>query len=328
MPIRCNRSQAAASALGSLVIVLSSLSVLHEAKCQTASPQTPPGSKPSSVATRTTVSKSPNVKSGEIIALDAAADALTLKDRSGKPAIYVLTAKTHYTRNKRPAQLADFKVKDSVVLHFRRSRTDGAMLVTELDDAASWMWLASVRKNTTPAVVKLITDDTLSVTIGTENVPLDYTISDKTRWEKSGKEVDSTAFKPGDRVFIVPRSLPSGSIMARAVADTTSGAIQEKERLAASVHGTIVKVDPAAHKLLLKTLALDTRSLAYTDETEVVISGKPAPFSALHAGVHVVARIRRQVGDEEVWRITVETARKSTTPKKRSSTGAGDAKPN
>jgi hypothetical protein len=186
------------------------------------------------------------------------------------------------------------------------------------------MWLSGLRKNTTLAVIKVVTDDTLSVTVGADNLPFDYTISDKTRWAKAGKEVDGTAFKPGDHVYVVPRSLPSGSIMAKAVADTPSGAVQEKERLALSVHGTVTSVDMAAHKCVLKTVAGDTRNLAFSDETEMVMSGKTVPLTNLKSGLHVAARIRHEAGgDEVVWRITVESLRKPTAPKKRAPAGKG-----
>ena len=134
-------------------------------------------------------------------------------------------------------------------------------------------------------------EDTLSVSVGTEQVPADYAISDKTRWEKAGKEVEPTAFKAGDRAASCPCSLPSGAIMARAVADSIAGAAQEKERLAASVRLTIASVEAEAHKLTLKTAAGDIRNLAYTDETEVVMGGKPQSLATLKSGMHVAARI-------------------------------------
>ena len=101
---------------------------------------------------KTSASKSANVKNGEIAAFDAAGDALTLRDHAGKSAVYVVTPKTHYNRNRRVAQRTDFKTGDLVVLHFRRSRTDGALLVSELDDPASWTWISALRKSTTAAI--------------------------------------------------------------------------------------------------------------------------------------------------------------------------------
>jgi hypothetical protein len=286
-----------------------------------------PQSPPTAPARKSAASKSANVKSGTITALDAAADTLTLQERTGKSGVYVLSARTHYNRQRRAGQRSDFKPGDAAVLHFRKSRTDGALLVTELDDPASWSWLSELRKSTASAVVKEITDDTLSVTVGADNVPLDYTISDKTRWEKAGKEVEPSAFKAGDHVYIIPRSLPSGSIMARAVADTNAGAVQEKERLATSVHGTIASVDMAAHKLVMQTVAGDTRSLAFGEDTEVVRSSKPQPLSTLRPGLHVAARIRHEAGgDETVWRITIEAPRKSSPARKRVPSGKGVAK--
>lgn len=263
-------------------------------------------------------SRSPNVKAGEITLMDTANDSITIRDRSASPVAYVLTEKTRFNRNRRPAQPADFKAGDSVVLRFRRSRSDGSLVVTELDDANSWTWLSEVRKTTTQAVIKAIADTVLSVGIGSNDVPMDYTISDKTLWEKDGKAVDAAAFKAGDHVFIVPRSLPSGSIMARAVADTTAGAAQEKERLAASARGTIVSIELPAHRFLLKTVANDTRSFAFDDQTEVVQNGRPLTPAGLKPGQHIVARLRHEIGgDELVWRITIEKVRKAPAPKKR-----------
>ena len=112
--------------------------------------------------------------------------------------------------------------------------------------------------------------------------------------------------------------------MARAVSDTSSGAAQEKERLALSVHGTIASVDPAAHKCVMKTVTGDTRSLAYNDETEMVLNGKSIPLSSLKSGLHVAARLRHEAGGDEVaWRITVESARKPAAPKKKAPVAKG-----
>lgn len=314
---RCRKTVVLAA--GILLLTTAQSWALAQDKAAAPAPSSAP-----SPATKTASSKSANVKNGDIAALDVAADTLTLRERTGSPTVYVLTLKTHYTRNRRAAQRSDFKVGDPVVLHFRRSRTDGALLVSELDDLASWTWLSALRKATTPAVVKVITGDTLSVAIGTESLPFDYTVSEKTRWEKAGKEVDGAAFKPGDHVYVVPRTLPSGSIMAKAVADSLTGAAQEKERLALSVHGTVTQVDMAAHKCVLKTVTGDTRSLAFNDDTEMVVNGKSVPLANLKAGMHVAARIRHEAGGDEVaWRITVESPRKSTVPKKRAPAAKG-----
>lgn len=284
----------------------------------------PDKSAPGEPKQRTTTSKSPNVRNGEISAIDAIGDTLTLHERTGKPAVYVLTDKTHYTKNRRIAERTDFKVGDTVVLRFRKSRTDGAQLVTELDDAASWNWLAELRKMTMPATIALITDNTLSVKVGVEALPFDYTISDKTRWEKGGHEVDVNGFKAGDRVFVVPRSLPSGAVMARAVSDTTAGAIQEKERLATSVHGVVVSVDLPGHLVVVKTVGGDTRKFAISDETEIIVNSKPMPLGTLRQGLHVVVRVRHDAeGDEIAWRFTVESTKRASTVKKPRPIGKG-----
>ena len=83
----------------------------------------------------------------------------------------------------------------------------------------------------------------------------------------------------------------------------------------------------AAHKLVLKTVSGDTRNLAFSDDTEFLINAKPTPLSKLAAGLHVAARIRHEAGDEVVWRITVEAAKKRTVTKKPAPAGRATAAP-
>lgn len=259
-----------------------------------------------------TASKSANVRNGEITALDTASETLTLKERTGRAETYVFSEKTHYRKLKKPADIKDFKIGDNAVLHFRRSRTDGAMMLTELDDRISWDWLVDLKKTTLAGTIKAIDEDSITVSLGKDNILFDYALSEKTRWERGGKEVAASAFKPGDAVFIVPRALPSGNVMARAVADSPTGAEQEKERTATSVHGVILSLDPHNFKLILKTLAGDTRNLALTDETEVKLNSKPILITDLKPGERVSARLKHgDGGDEIAWRITVENGKKT-----------------
>ena len=259
-------------------------------------------------------SKSANIRHGEITALDIAAETLVLKERTGRAETYVFTPKTHFHKSKKVVEFKEFKVGDAAVVHFRRSRTDGAMVLSELDDPLSWDWLAELRKTIVSATIKSLDEETMTVSLLKDSATFEYGVSEKTRWEKAGKESAADQFKAGDRVYIVPRSLPSGGVMARAVADSQTGADQGKERTAISVHGTILTLEPAAFKFTLKTLAGDTRNLAYTDAIEVKKTGKPVPFSSLKAGEHVSVRLRHEEsGDEIAWRITVETSRKTTT---------------
>lgn len=274
-------------------------------------PSTPiqPATKKKKVAA---ASKSANIRNGEITALDAASETLILKERTGRAETYVFSEKTHYRKLKKPADIKDFKAGDTAVLHFRRSRTDGAMMLTELDDRLSWDWLVDLKKTTLAGTIKAIDEDSITVSLDKDHIEFDYALSEKTRWERGGKEVAASAFKPGDGVYIVPRALPSGNVLARAVADSSKGAEQEKERTATSVHGVILSVDPPNFKLTLKTLAGETRNLALTDETEVKLNSKPILITDLKPGERVSARLKHgDGGDEIAWRITVENGKKS-----------------
>ena len=312
--------------LCALLCMLTSLSNNHCAWAQAPPKPADPPRTSTKPPAKKPASKSPNVKTGEIVAIDPAKDALSVKESGGVTADFTLIEKTHYFKNKREAKPADFKAGEAVIVHIRHSRSDGEAQVIELTDKISWDWLDGIRHNTTNAKLKAVDDDTLTVLVGTESIPLTYTISDKTLWNKGGKAAAPTDFKAGDSVSIVPRSLPSGGIMASVVADSPQGAAQGKERKAVSIHGIIQALDAAMHTLTLKTEAGDTRILNYTDATEVHLSSKTLPLTSLKVGQSVGARIRHDDNDKEVvWSITLGTTGSSKSGKK--ATGSGKKMP-
>lgn len=278
---------------------------------QTASPPTTPPR--TSSKKHSSVPKTANVVTGEIVSLDTSAGTLTLKERTGKSTAYEMTEKTRAMKNRRPVEITAFKPGDPVVLHLRKSRGDGTLKIGELMDAGSWTWWSEMRRNVTSAKITEIGEETLTATVGTDSTPFTYTITDKTRWYKAGKEATVTDFKTGDAVTIIPRSLPGGAIMARVVADTPAGATLMKERQASSVHGVVKSLDTTQKNLTLATVAGDTRTLRYTDTTELKQGGKTLPLTALKAGLRVAARVKRDVmGDEITWRLTIEKTTRPT----------------
>src|SRR5262249_54423437 len=154
-----------------------------------------------------------------------------------------LSDKLRCFKAKHPAQPTDFKAGDPAVAHLRRSRADGSLTVIELTDPPSWDWLTALRRETTSAVITAMDEETLTATVRGDALPVTYTRSEKTRWSKAGKAAGPGDFKAGETIVIVPRSLPSGAIMARIVADNPTAAAIEKERSARSVHGTIRALD-------------------------------------------------------------------------------------
>ena len=257
--------------------------------------------------------KSPNVKSGEIVALSADEGTIQIKDKLGKTAEYALTEKTRFLKGKQDAEASAFKPGDAVVVHIRKARDGGDSQATEVADKASWAWLEDVKRNMSQGVITSLEDEELAVTIGAEKIPVAYRVSDKTTWSRSGKPASAADFKVGDKVVIVPRSLPSGAIMARAVSDTPQAAMQLKERQATSVHGVVKTVDATAYKLMVETPTSDMRLIQGNAETEVVSKSKALPWTALKPGQHVGARLRHDyAGDAVCWRITIETGKTAT----------------
>ncbi len=272
-------------------------------------------------ATKALATKGANVKTGIIAVLDLSGDSVSVKSGAAVAAVYVLLPKTRYMKKQREAQATDFKVGDAVTLHLRKSRSDGSLQVSEMMDNSSWDWMTELRHTVTTATIKSISDDSLEVTVGAENLPVNYTVSDKTLWQKSGKLATVAEFKIGDRVSIVPRALPSGNIMASVVADTAAGAAQGKEHKSLTVHGVLQSLDTKAHTLLMKTEAGETRSMSYTDAVEIKLGSKVLTLNALKTGQHIAARMKRDDKEvESVWRITIETAIRKKTTKKTSTT--------
>jgi Cu/Ag efflux protein CusF len=265
------------------------------------------------------------VKTGEIAAMDRDAETITLKDKSGKSTDYsFLTDKIKCLKAKRAAKLSDFKPGDTVVIHVRKSRKDNSYSITEIADPASWDWLTEMRRKLTTATITELDEESLAVTVGPDNLPLSYVVSEKTRWMRNGKEATAADFKAGEKVSIVPRALPSGNIMASVVSDTQEGAAQGKERKALSVHGVIKSLDPTAKKITLLTVAKDERTLRMADELEVHSGSKTLPLTALKTGQHINARVRHADMEEDtVYRITLETGSRTTAPKKPAGGTAG-----
>lgn len=256
------------------------------------------------------LAKSASVRSGQLVGFDAAQGTLALRNRAGQVEQYALSEKMRYMKGKKEVEATDFKVGDLVVAHLRKSRETNGKLVSELSDMASWTWLSEVRRNVSMAVVKSVGEDTLEVAVGTEGVPLTYHLSDHTLCRKNGKEATPTDFKAGDKIYVAPRPLPSGEIQARAIADSETAVAQLKEESGTTVHGVIKTVDPAAHKLTLLTRAGETRDLIGTPDTNIHKAGKTLTWSLLKSGTPVSVRLRsNEVGDTEIWRITIESIR-------------------
>ncbi|HLK61053.1 MAG TPA: hypothetical protein VKU00_31095 [Chthonomonadaceae bacterium] len=246
---------------------------------------------------------------GQIAALDADAQTITLKTlNSGDSATYALTQKTHCWRNKRAAEATDFKAGEAVVLHIRSSSTGDLPKVTEMADPTTWNWLRKMQRETTVGTLREIGEQSVTVTVGTEAIPLTYTFSDKTHWSKGGQEVGPDRFKTGDTVAVVPRALPGGGIGARVIADSVSAAEQAKEMLSRTVSGIVQSVDPAGHSLTLQTQAGALRTLTCAATVLLQDGTKTLPFDHLRPGLPVHVHLKSDTdGNKMAVRIQIAT---------------------
>lgn len=294
MRIRVYRSALAVHLLAVPIALIVALPLLacRAAECQT---------------TRRSGSRAANVQTGAVVAVDAVAGTLTLKPRSGPDVTYHITDKTRVLKEKKAVEAAAFKPGDTVVVRFRRS-TAGPASLYDMADKASWEWLDRLRHETTPVTVVDATDESLKAAEGADRAEVDYRITEKTAWQKGGKPAAAADFKAGDRVYVVPRLLPSGGIMAMAVSDAPEGAAVLKERSRSTVSGVVKALDAGKRALHLHTAAGDEREIVLAADIIVRQASKDVPLTAVHPGQAVSVRLSRAADNElEASRITIQT---------------------
>ncbi len=263
---------------------------------------------------KNTAAKSSNVREGRLAALTLSQEQVTLKE-SGTEKKYTLTEKTHFLKDHLEAQPEDFKPGMEVVLKLRKVRGKEEFTVSEFSDRETYQWLTALRKSPTTGRIKEIAEDMLTLSVAKDEVI--YVLSEKTQWEKLGKPVGAGDFKAGETVTVAPRALPSGTIMAKIVADTLppkeakksagkGGRSLASTRRSSVLRGVLSNLDFALHHFTLTT-DTETRQIAFGPGTEVKIRTKPASLSVLRNGQNVSVRLYDAVDEQNVARrITVE----------------------
>ena len=257
-----------------------------------------------------------NVKFGTLVSLDSDAATLILKPRSGADITYRITEKTNILKAKKKVEALAFKPNDSIVVRFRKSSVGPASLY-DLADKPSWDWLQKVRKETTQVTLKEISDEALNATEGADSAEVAYRISEKTTWSRSGKPATHEDFKTGDKVYVVPRLLPSGGIFAVAVSDSTDSAAKLKERSKYSLKGTVKVINHEKRNLNLQTEAGDLRDLPIAEACTVRMNSRDVPLTSVKPGQQVSVRLKKNdEGEQEASRITIYTRKTAPKPLK------------
>jgi hypothetical protein len=250
--------------------------------------------------------RSANVHTGTVVSVDVTSGTVVLKPRSGPDITYHLTDKTHILKAKKAVEATEFKPGDAAVVRFRKS-TAGPASLYDLADKASWEWLDHLRHETTAVTVVEATDESLKADEGADKAEVDYRVTEKTAWQKGGKPAAPADFKAGVRVFVVPRLLPSGSIMASAVSDAQEGAAVLKEWSRSTVSGVVKALDAPKHALRLHTIAGEERDIVLAPDVVVRQASKDVPLTILHPSLNVSVRLARTPDNElEASRITIQ----------------------
>ncbi len=266
-------------------------------------PAATPSKNPNRSPSRTRIQ---NPISGVITRLDPEEGLLVLKTAAGEFTTRI-GAHSYFYRQKSSSDPAQFRIGDSVKLRVRRSRSSDP-LVLECIASQSWDWLERIRRQPMHGTVKKLTADSLTVINSEDAKPFEYRLTPRTQWDRKGAAVQGTAYKPGDRVVVVPRPLPGGGVMALAVSDNAADIALLKERSRSIVTGAATAWDPANSILTVKTVAGDARRFKLTQSTFLTASGKAAPASALGVGTRVTVHFHRTGSPvEQATRITIKS---------------------
>lgn len=270
-----------------------------------------------------TVRRSPprNVVVGAISAVDPAAATITVAPRTGPPQTFRYTDHTRFLTARRLTQPSALKQGDVVVVRYRKTAV-GPPTLYDVCDRPSWDWLDRIRHETTRVTILAVDSEALKVAGGADGSEIEYRITEKTLWARAGKDATPSSYKAGDVVFVTPRLLPGGAVMAIAVSDTAADAARLKERARSTVSGTVRSFDLATKTLAVLTAAGDDRRFSLDAGVVIRMASKPVPVSALRPGAPVTVHFRRTLeGDEAAFQITIQTKRPAR-PRPPSSAGA------
>ena len=137
-------------------------------------------------------------------------------------------------------------------------------------------------------------------------------MTEKTAWSKGGKPATKSDFKASEVVYVVPRLLPGGGIMATAVSDTTQSAAHLKERAKYTVSGTLTAVDLPNRKIALKSVSSDLRDITLAEDCEARVSGRDVPLTYLKPGQQITVHLRKNEEDEREARLITIVSKRTT----------------
>lgn len=217
---------------------------------------------------------------------------MTLRTASGGSLSFVTAPATLILKAKQAVSISAFASGDAVTVRYRPSATQPYVL-HDLADRASWAWIVRLRTQVTEVTLREVTDADLVAEEGPEAAPVRYRVTATTSWRKSGGPAQPADFATGSRVWVAPRLLPNGRIMAVGVADTRQGAEGLRERSRPTVTGRLTLVDVAARKIAIVSASGEAHEAVWHDAPRVRREGRDVPLGTLAVGQWVTAHLKK-----------------------------------
>jgi Cu/Ag efflux protein CusF len=263
----------------------------------------------SSKALTAPVRDSPNLIRGTLVSTDIQNKKVTLSI-SGKENTYGLTDHTQFWRGRKTTQIADFKIGEQVAARFRNN-TNGAPTLYELTDPPGMTWLIHMRRDIIMAKVKEATEKNVKVEEGEDRAEFIYHVGPKSAFYKSGHAAAPTDFKPGDTIWIAPRLLPGGSVMALSASDTENELKTIKNRNKKTLRGVLRIITSGNSPLKILSDDGVESEWPLAENCTVYLKSKSVGITALQTGMRVTLHFIDLPNDaKSIQRITIVNGRK------------------
>ncbi len=254
-------------------------------------------------------------RTGSLVSYDPQQETVVLLQQNRITYSYRVTDRTVYKKNRLPAIAQDFVTGEKVVLTIRLNRDATSFEALGVFDPPSYRQLKLQAKQPLPIVLKEILAGSLtgSYTGSERDIQgheLRYLFDNQTHWIAKDKVGRANDFQLGHLVWIAPRSVQGGDVVARVVADREDSLTKAYRVPAQNTRGTLISYLQDTNSLQLRTKDGETHTYHFATPPELFQRAKPISQETLLAAIPnrfpVCVRILRTPSSEFVVRITIE----------------------
>lgn len=256
------------------------------------------------------------IREGVLVSYDPHRESIALRQANGLTYCYHVTEQTLYRKDWQPALAQDFATGEKVLLTVRLKRDGTAFEALGLFDPASYRHLQQLAEEPTKIVITEVSAGGITGSLALPQPALEaepsvhYLCDRKTHWIREGKEGSEREFQAGQEVWVSPKGIIGGEVVANAIADKKESLLTAYRVPAINVRGRLISYLPSNGTLQLRTLDGENHTYSFTSPPELLQRAKSISQETLLAAIPnrfpVCVRLFRTPSSEFVIRITIE----------------------